>query len=160
MSVPPPLPDLDKVIHTPAEQLPHNKETEALHKKDLWWQIYLPVWIGIIAVAAVAALIAFAVTTGNAVATRVWADISLVFVILNLMLIIFPLLAIFALAIGLNKLMPKLPPYFKVAQDYSAWLAYKTEWALKYVVEPVLQIRSGVAGLDNFIQTIRKFVGR
>lgn len=80
---------------------------------------------------------------------------------IQFMAMVFPWLILFtAIFVGLWKLLPKLPPYFKVAQDYSAWLAYQTEWAMKFVTEPVLQVKSGVAGLDGFIRSIRKFFGR
>jgi hypothetical protein len=60
----------------------------------------------------------------------------------------------------MEPLFKRLPPYFKIAQDYTALAARKTEWAMQYVVEPVLRIRSAVASLDRFIQTARKFFGQ
>ena len=53
-----------------------------------------------------------------------------------------------------------LPPYFKVAQDYTALASLKVEQAMRYVIEPVLQVKSGVAGFDNFVQNVRRFFGQ
>jgi hypothetical protein len=100
-------------------------------------------------------------TSGNTALTRVWADISLVFLIAQVMLVVLPLLVVFGgLWYAATYLIKILPPYFKVAQDYTALAAQKTEWAMRYVIEPVLAIKSAIAGLDNAIQTVRRFFGK
>lgn len=162
--VPPNLPDIEAILKTPPSQLPHNKQTEALHNREVWYQIYLPMLIGtLVILVAIGGIIfvGFAQGAGGAASVRLWADVSTVFVVAQILAWLLPVfLVIFGLALGLNYLIGKMPPYFKVAQDYTAWLAYKTDWAMKFVIEPMLQVKSSVASMDSFIKNIRKFVGR
>ncbi len=163
MSVPTPpnLPDLETVFNTPPDRLPRNKQTEALHNREVWQQIYLPLLIGVLAVIGVAVLIGLALYYGNTTSIHIWSLVSTIVVVAQVLIGLLPILVLIGgLAFGLGYLLPKLPPYFKVAQDYTAWLAYKTDWAVKYVTGPVTQVKSGIAGLDGFIQGLRKFFGR
>ncbi len=160
-TIPPTPPSLEEILNTPPDKLPRNKATEAIHQRETWWQIYVPLIIGGLLVVAVCILAVVAGASGDSAATRLWADVSLVFIVFQVMIVTLPLLILFGgLAWGLKYLIRLLPPYAKVAQDYTALAARKTEWAMQYVVGPVLQIRSAVAGLDKFIQNIRKFMGR
>ena len=160
-AVPPTPPTFEEILNTPPDKLPRNKQTEAVHKRETWQQIYLPMIVGGLIVLAVGGLAVTAGVTGNTAATRVWADVSAAFVILQVMIVTLPLLIVFGgLAYGVMYLLKVLPPYMKIAQDYTDLAARKTEWAMRYVVEPVLQIRSAVAGLDKFIQSVMKFVGQ
>lgn len=160
-AIPPTPPSLEEVFNTPPDKLPRNKATEALHQRETWGQIYVPLIIGGLLVVGVMVLTGFAVYTGNSGATRVWADVSLVFLILQVMIVTLPLLIVFGgLAWGISYLVKLVPPYAKVAQDYTALAARKTEWAMQYAVNPILQIRSVVAAVDKFVQNLRRFTGK
>jgi hypothetical protein len=135
--------------------------TAAAHRSEVWWQIYAPLLVGGMLVLAAAGLAVTAGFSGNVTGARLWADVSTIIVILQVLVGLLPVLILTAgMAVAIMLLVRKLPPYLKVVQDYSIWLAYKTEWAMKFVTQPVLQMRSGVAGLDAFIQGIRKFFGQ
>ena len=158
-AVPPTPPTFEEILNTHPDKLPRNKQTEAVHKRETWQQIYFPLIAGGVCV-AVCVVAVVAASGSNGAATTVWMNVSLVFLIAQFMVILFPLLLLFLAAWGIGKLIHRLPPYLKIAQDYTELAARKTEWAMRYVVEPVLQIRSAVAGLDKFIQTVMKFMGR
>lgn len=160
--VPPPLPDLDAILHTPPSQLPRNKRVEELHQHEVWVQIYLPLLIGLLVLLGLIVFVIWAAFLGGRAGdVRLWADVSTIVVVLQAVLWLLPLLVVLAgVAYGFYYVVKILPPYFKVAQDYTAWLAYKTNWATKFVTQPVTQVRSSVAGLDGFVKGIRKFVGR
>jgi hypothetical protein len=77
------------------------------------------------------------------------------------MIAVLPLLIVFGgLAYGIGYLIKLLPPYFKIGQDYTALASRKVEWAMRYVIEPVLQVKSAVAGFDGFVKIARQFFGR
>jgi NADH:ubiquinone oxidoreductase subunit 5 (subunit L)/multisubunit Na+/H+ antiporter MnhA subunit len=159
--VPPPLPDIQAILKTPPSQLPRNKQAEELHNHEVLVQIYLPMLVGVLLIVVVGVLIGLALSQGDTADVRLWADVSTIFVILQVLAGLLPvLLLIGGLAGGLFYVLRKLPPYFKVAQDYSVWLAYKTKWAMKFVLEPVVQVKSSVSGLDGFIKGLRKFFKR
>ncbi len=141
----------------PAER-PRNPHTEALHKRDTFWQIYFPMWLALLVVLAVCILAAISAFADGGAVGRLWADISLVFLVLQAMVFTLPLLFIFGgLAYGVGYVIPKLPPYFKIAQDYVALAASEVKRLTRYVEEPVLQFKSGVAGFDQFVQSARRF---
>jgi hypothetical protein len=157
-SLPPAPTPLEDVFNTPPSQLPRNKSTEAIHNRETLWQIYIPMGAGILLMLAVLLLAGVAGFTGNPAATRVWADVSLVFVVLQVLIIALPVLALMiGLAVGVWYLVKILPPYMKVAQDYTLLAARKVEQAAHYAVKPVIKTRAAVAGFDNFVQNIRKF---
>lgn len=161
VSVPPTPPDIQTILNTPPDKLPRNKQTEEIHKREVWWQIHFPLLIGLAMVAGLVSLTIMAAVSPGAGTTRVWADISLMFVIAQVMVVIIPWLFVFGgVAYGILYLIRILPPYFKVAQDYTALAALRVEQVMRYVIEPVLQIKSGVAGFDRIVQNVRKFLGR
>jgi hypothetical protein len=160
--VPPNLPDLETVFKTPPSQLPRNKRAEDLHNHEVWVQVYLPMLIGGLVLLGVILFVGWAAFLGGRAGdVRLWADVSTIVVVLQALIGLLPLLlVIIGVTYGLYYVVGILPPYFKVAQDYSAWLAYKTNWAVKFVTQPMTQVKSSVAGLDGFIKGIRKFFGR
>ncbi|MBI3242639.1 MAG: hypothetical protein HYZ49_10140 [Chloroflexi bacterium] len=142
----------------PAER-PRNPHTEALHKREAFWQIYFPMGLAFVLFIGICALAVAAAVGSNGGATEVWADISLVVVILQVMVFVLPLLILFGgLAYGVGYVIPKLPPYFKIAQDYAVLAASEVKRLTRYVEEPVLQFKGGVAGFDQFVQSVRRFI--
>jgi hypothetical protein len=162
MNTLPPAPTpLEDVFNTPPSKLPRNKSTEAIHQRETLVQIYIPMIAGGLLVLAVCILAIVAGVSGNSAATRVWADVSLVFVILQTLVMLLPVLVLVGgLAAGVWYLVKILPPYMKVAQDYILLFGRKVEQAAQYAVKPVIKTKSAVAGVDNFFQNIRKFFKR
>lgn len=161
VSVPPTPPSLQEILETPPSQLPRNRYTEAVHERETFWQIYFPLGVGTLLVIVAGFLAVVAAASPGAGSTRVWADVSLAFVILQVMIAVLPLLIVFGgLAYGIGYLIKLMPPYVKIAQDYTALASRKVGWAMRYVVEPVLEIKSAVAGFDGFVQSVRRFFGR
>lgn len=160
MSLPPAPPSLQEILETPPDRLPRNRQTEAVHTHETFWQIYFPLGVGLVIVIGAGALSVWAAASRGSGSVRVWADVSLVFVMLQVMLVVLPLLIVFGgLAWAIGYLLGVLPPYFKIAQDYTALASRRVEWAMRYVIEPVLQIKSAVAGFDGFVQNARRFFG-
>jgi hypothetical protein len=161
MNTLPPAPTpLEDVFNTPPSKLPRNKSTEAIHNRETLVQIYIPMIAGVLLVVAVG-LVAGIASAANGAVGRLWADISLVFVIVQMLVLLLPVLIVMVgLVIGVWYLVKILPPYMKVAQDYIVLFGRKVEQAAQLAVKPVIQTKSAVAGADNFIQKIRKFFQR
>jgi hypothetical protein len=161
MNTLPPAPTpLEDVFNTPPSKLPRNKSAEAIHNRETLVQIYIPMIAGGLLVLAVG-LVAAIAGAGNGAISRLWADISLVFVILQMLVLLAPVLILMVgLIIGVWYLVKILPPYMKVAQDYIELFGRKVEQAAQYAVKPVIKTKSAVAGVDNFFQNIRKFFKR
>lgn len=160
VSLPPTPPDFQTILNTPPGKLPRNKRTQAIHKREVWWQIYFPLLAGLLGVGGLIFLIIAAAISPGAGATRVWSQVSTVFLTAQAMAMALPLLILFAgLFFGVTYLLRILPPYSKIAQDYTALAALRVEHVMRYVLEPVLRVRSGVAGFDRLVQNVRRFFG-
>ena len=143
-------------------ELPRNRYTEAAHKRETFWQIYFPVGVALMAFVALAVL---AATTawkgGGGTSARAWVDVSLVLLLLQVMIVILPVMvSAIAVIIGAQYFLRKSPPYFKIAQDYSARIAREVGRGVRYVSEPVLQFKAAVAGFDKIVQAVQGFLGR
>ena len=146
----------------PPPELPRNRYTEAAHKRETFWQIYFPMAVVLMAVVAFSVLVAATAWKGGGGASaRAWADVSLVLLLVQVMIVILPVLvSAVVIAIGAQYLLRKSPPYFKIAQDYSARIVVEVRRGVVYVSEPVLQFKAAVAGFDKIVKTVQGFLGR
>jgi hypothetical protein len=123
--------------------IPHSaRKSYATHQRDVARQIITPVIMITMLVVGVAAL-SIVAATGASDTISLWADISLIWIIIPLMLLMIILLALTAaLAYGLTRLLKVSPRYTGLAQHYALWLnAEICRWADK-IVQPVLTIKS------------------
>ncbi len=146
----------------PSPELSRNRYTEAAHKRETFWQIYFPIAVALVAAVAFSVLVATTAWKGGGGASaRAWADVSLVLLLLQVMIVILPVLvSAMVIAIGAQYLLRKSPPYFKIAQDYSARIAVEVRRRVVYVSEPVLQFKAAVAGFDKIVKAVQGFWGR
>jgi hypothetical protein len=116
-----------------------NPVTHALHRREVLWQITVPLVIGGIVILALAVLAAFG-SSGN---VSRWADISLIWVLspmLVISLIFFVILA--GLAYLMIVVIRKLPPLMRRFQDLVATLGAQVRKITDLIVEPILRIHS------------------
>src|SRR4030067_653884 len=72
-----------------------NPITHQIHKREVFWQITIPVVIGAVIVLAIASMVILATATGSGNVSD-WADASLILMILPTMLMVFILMLILA----------------------------------------------------------------
>jgi hypothetical protein len=102
-----------------AEMPPAVSPTVRRHRRQLVWQILIPFVLMALLVLGGAALI----FSGGAPRDRVWADVSIIWLILPLLALALILAAVLVLAIvGLAKLLQIAPRYTGRAQSIS-WIA-------------------------------------
>ncbi len=128
--------------------LPRNPETARLHRRDLAWQIYLPVGLAVLGLLVVTGLAIWAAVSGQAAADSVWADASLIFLILMAAaLAILPLALLVASNFGLWYALRYLPGYARLAQDYVALAAGYVRRAANRAAQPVIAVDSAAAAV-------------
>jgi hypothetical protein len=131
-----------------------NTRTQALIRRDVIWQIAVPLGLAILGVAVLAVLL---ILPGGAPYRSVWADISLI-----LLIIPTALFAVIALAVlggsvyGLRIGLRELPFLFKRMQDWTALFSYRATSATEKVANVVLTTRSAWAGARKAAADIRK----
>lgn len=130
-----------------------NPVTAQKHRREVLWQITVPLIIGIILVLALAVFITVVSYTGNGSAASLWADISLIWLIIPAFiggLILLVLLA--GLAYGIYWLVQNLPTWALQAQNIIVTVGVNVRKATDLAVEPVLRVEGAVAGLRTLFR--------
>jgi predicted membrane protein len=98
-----------------ANQLPDDHPTIRAHKRQFAWQILAPV----IVIAGLVIAGAVLVTTGGRARTGVWADVSLIWLLIPALLLAFVFLAVIITVIyGMGKILQIIPRYSWKAQGF------------------------------------------
>ena len=123
--------------------VPHlERKSYSQHRHDLTRQIILPIVLVSIAGLGLAIFLGFA-AAGNNPGINLWADISIIWLIIPVMALALIILALMlALVYGLNRLLKVSPHYTGLAQTYALWLNTQvTIWTDK-IIQPVLSIKT------------------
>ena len=134
---PPPLPEPNPI-------------TMQAHRHESFWQIKLPlaIGIGVVLVAAVGVVVASFTGAGN---VSGWADISVMWLILLMTPPVLILVAITAALIYLLALViPMLPRYSRLLLGYFILVRERVGKISQISVEPVLRVHSWSASLRAF----------
>lgn len=133
-----------------------NQRTAALMRRDVIWQIALPLGVATLVVLVIAALL---IAPVGAPVRSVWADISLIFLIMPTVLFGLVLLVLIAaLAYGMYFVLRELPHYAKQAQDFVALATYRVNTIAAKIAEVVLSIRSFWAGVRKAAADVRAYL--
>ena len=126
-----------------------NPKTQAAHKRETFWQIALPLIVGLVLVVVLGALTVIAATEGDRITQA--GDAALIILIVPLMLVTFIFTVIFAgIAYGIIQLNNILPIYTRQAQDAFARVRQQVQMGSDKAVEPILKIQSFFASLGAF----------
>ena len=130
-----------------------NHSSYRLHRRQLWWQVYLPVCFLVVVCIALAVFIGItAFSTGDN--SQRWAAISTIWLVLPTMILG---VLLFAVLVGLIYLMGRLlkiiPPYTGKAQHYVFLATRKTRAISDHAVKPILF-------LEGILASIRAVLGR
>jgi len=130
-------------------------ESYLKHRKQVVWQVILPVVLTSLLIVALIVLVNIATFNQGGDVAR-WAAISTMWIVIPIMI---GMLIFLAILVGLVYLMKKLldltPNYTSLAQDY----VYKAEGYIKRMsealVKPVLQLNGILASLIAFFEKIK-----
>ena len=129
-------------------------ESYKRHRKELMWQIILPVALTSLLLIALIVLISVATFRNNGDVDR-WAAVSTIWIVIPIMI---GLLIFTALLGGLVYLMMRLlnitPTYTGLAQDYVYIAQGYIKRAAEAIVQPVLQLNGILAGILTFFEKI------
>jgi uncharacterized membrane protein len=128
-------------------------ESYKRHRRELAWQIILPVVLSALLIVALIVLVNLATFNAGGDVAR-WAAISTMWIIIPVMLaglVLFALLG--ALVYGMKRLLEITPTYTGLAQDYVHKAASYVKRVADMAVRPVLFI-------DSIGASIRRLLGR
>lgn len=130
-----------------------NPETHRAHRREVLLQITLPLVIGVIIVLVLAVLAALG-APGN---VSRWADVSLIWLIIPMLLVALIFLVVFGgLAFGVFYLIRLIPGYARQVQDFFTLVGAKVKQGSDMAVEPVLRVQSFIASLNAVKRNLRR----
>ncbi len=131
-----------------------NPKTHAAHRKQVRWQITLPLVIGCLIIALASAGVIWSAVDANPDLSR-WSDISLMWLILPaLFLALIPLAVVGGLTFLVSKLLGVLPGYTRLVQDAFVNLESKMLKVSDALVAPSLKLKSWAAGARRARQVV------
>lgn len=136
------------------DYLSRDKRTEAKHKRDVLWQIWLPLGIGILAVLGLAGWVI--VNAAQGADLRQTADASLIFLLIPLLVMaLIPLILLSVLVYATIWLHRNLPFYAYRVQTAMTRLQQQVQRFSDRLVAPIIRSRELQAGLRHLLP--RKF---
>ncbi len=116
-------------------------------RREVFWQITLPLLVGVLLILGLGAWIIFTTTQGGSV--RQAADTSLIFLLIpNMAMAVIPLVLFAGLAFGVIWMNRNLPAYLHQIQDVFIKIRNGVMQGADKLVEPVLNLKSSLAALD------------
>lgn len=126
-----------------------NPATHKAHQKEVLWQITVPLILGLLVLLALCVLAAI----GPAGVASRWADVSLIWLILPMFILLFILIAIFGgTAFGVIKLIGALPVYARKVQDIFVTIGAIVRQYSDKAVEPILRTQGFMASLRRLLR--------
>ena len=130
-------------------------ESYLKHRKQLMWQIILPMVFTSLLIVALIVLINIATFNQGGDVAR-WAAVSTIWIVIPIM---FGLLIFLALMVGLVYLMKKLlnvtPTYTGLAQDYVHLGVSYVKRATEAIIKPVLELNGILASINAFFERMK-----
>ena len=130
-----------------------NPVTQRQHTRQVWIQILLPLLVGVVAVIVLAV---FAALAADPQVTR-WGNISAVFLIIPLLLILLvKAIILFLLVFLLTRLLRVLPGYAHLAQMFVAHYSRRIMRLSDKPAQPVIRVNAFMAGLRALRDGLRR----
>jgi len=119
-----------------------DRTSYAKHRREVTRQIIIPIVLVTLVGIGFAVLSGFA-AAGNQPGVSLWADVSLIWLIIPMMLLaLVVLILLVALVIGLKRLLIISPYYTGLAQGYALWINIKVRIWTDNIIQPVLTLKS------------------
>ena len=123
-----------------------NVRTHKRHRREILWQITIPLVVGILLVTSACVLTVLASTGGTAV--PLWRDISLVWLIAPvLFLSTIPLVLLAGLAYGVVRLIGAAPGFFWKIQQFFENVSSRSGQISDRLAAPIIRSRAAVSGV-------------
>jgi ABC-type dipeptide/oligopeptide/nickel transport system permease component len=132
-----------------------NRATQEKHRRNVLWQITLPLVVTIIIGVALAILVSI---PGDSALTSRWSSISIVFMAIPLLFIgIIGLALLILLAYGLARLLHIIPPYARLLQNYMDFLGARIKDIANKLAKPIMDINVFLAAVNKMLGWVFKF---
>jgi sterol desaturase/sphingolipid hydroxylase (fatty acid hydroxylase superfamily) len=128
--------------HNRFENVERNPKTHAEHRREVFWQISLPLLIGVLLILAIVIGVIFSATQPITEVSR-WANISMIWMIMPALFFALLFMIILAgLVYAISVLFHHVPRYAAIVQLYLERGKEKVNQFSNQIVEPILKTRS------------------
>jgi hypothetical protein len=128
---------------------PVDSPTIRLHKRQVAWQILIPFLLAALMLLAAGVWLVW----GETARARVWADVSIMWLIAPMLLLTLAALALLiALIVGMVKLLQAMPRFTSRAQQISGQVAAGARKAADRAVEPFIWIEQAGAAVKSIFK--------
>jgi hypothetical protein len=128
------------------------------HKKDVIWQIWVPVGFGAAAMLALGLMAIFSLQSGTESSAR-WGHVATIWLLFPVFIVGMISLSVLAVLIfGVTKLTAILPDYSAIAQMYARMMSAKVKNLADRSTSPVIKTRSINAGITRFWLAVRYLI--
>ena len=135
-------------------ELPINTSPAAQHRRQMIWQVWVPIIASIIIVLAVAILAIVGTVQGSSLINQ-WGNISAIYCIIPILVTGLVLLALNGgIIYGLGKLYKKMPLWMFIVRMRAAQMAVLVRRASNSAVQPVMAVNSFDARVRAFWKKI------
>ena len=135
---------------------PRNPETQARLRRDVLWQIYLPLGLAVLALLVVMGLTIF---LAGLPTRSVWADVSIMYLIVFAVIGGVVVLVVLAgLCAALWYVLRELPGYFKMVQDFMRQVAAQMAEISQKVAGVFIAPRAYIAGAQKTVDRARSTI--
>lgn len=142
----------DRDLYHPPELPERNPKTHKAHNREVFYQITIPMVVGVVAVLFLAVL----ATQATASTASTWADISLIMMIIPTMIVSLLFMVLTAGTIYLMiRILPLISPYARFAHEWFAYISYRVRILSDKSVEPILRVHGFVASVRAFRRNLR-----
>lgn len=126
------------------------------HEKQRFWQILTPIGVGLLLMLVIVALVIRAAAgTGAGGPVSQWADLSLIWLILPVMLFaMIATLVLIGLIYLLARLLQILPTYTNFVQYYANLITSQVKLWTDKIVQPVISLESVKATVGAFLTAL------
>ena len=127
----------------------HNKEARQAHRRDLIWQILAPMGVIVVIFIVISVLTAMR----PAATASLWADISLIWLLIPWLIVaLLALVILGGLIYGMAKLLQIIPAYTKKLLDLIHLIQEKLKLAADASAKPIFFLEGIAAGFRNIFQ--------
>jgi hypothetical protein len=146
-------------VATPPASRPRNPETYARLRRESLWQIYVPLGVGVLAIFILMGITIAAGLSARLSALSIWADISLVYLIVfGLIGGLVVLVLVLGVCVGLYYALRELPGYFKIAQDFMLLVAFRAAEISQKVASVFITPRAYYSAAEKTVDSARSII--
>ena len=128
------------------------------HKRDVIWQIWLPVVFGAIAILSLGILAAFSLQSGADASAR-WGHVATIWLMLPVFIVgLLIFILIIGVIVAVMKVTEILPGYTSILQMYARIITAKILSLADKSVQPVVQIRTIKTASQRFWVALRLLI--